>query len=854
MPYMVNGFGTKYVGKKGVFQHVNVCEKCGYEGVMQSYETRLWFTTFFIPLIPLQRTMVLDYCPHCTEHQAMSLAKWKRFKLEKLAQGQHLLREHPDDPDVAIVVHHDLFFLDELDKAKEMARDMGRKFSQDADVQFYLGSFYESLRMEKESDRHYQNSFELNPDNEQNRRAMGIISVRKGDLARASDYLEFMMRPGPNQDVKILFYLAGAFQGRGDHFQALQVFRVITRDFPQLAKKDKKLREAIKKAEQATGSGESILPRRSFVLNKWTGFAAAGVMIAILGFMANMYLKNHQELVLVNGFQTLATVTIPGLDPVTVAPQSHQTVDLPEGIYQVETSVKDGGTETVELNLKRRMLARMFANDVFLLNVNGGAVLIWEQATYSENPDLNTNDPYLFYVNHRFLHLRSIDYPFSQFPLSIAINAGETVRKSRVDALYGSPDEMFSYIQAERNITPYTKLTFLENHLAIDPNNPALLHVYAQAAMQYNLHGHANKFLRPHLRTRPVMIHVHRLYQDIRAARSPEQEESMRRMYDSWCEVEPRNANLLFLRGRIGRDRREKERYFAQAIGIDPDNPYPHHSSALLLARKGDYTAAMGSIDRAMRANNTPFYMEPCFYSLHLARGDYHTLQATADAIVKIDPMQIPYMERVLETIFLSGQPEKMAAAIKDYSVSVKKKTPNDPFQLVDQARAKIQYLNKDFAGLREKVERIGTLYFLQDYQLAVLLNDRKIKAAGKLLEEAKNDDPYKCLVMWMAWLQQDKPDRATPFLKQARELLNTRRRVDQTIARLLEGKSRDIMGEMDNIAMRPEYNRQIYTAMAVLYPQQWRKLLQIAERLNTLPRFPYHFLSRTHQWLRDKF
>jgi tetratricopeptide (TPR) repeat protein len=317
---MVNGFGTKYVGKKGVYEHVNVCEECGYEGVMQSYETRLWLVVLLIPFIPLQRKMVLDYCPHCTNHQAMSLDKWKLFKEEKLAEGKELLREHPEDPDVAIVAHHDLFFLDQMDRAMEMAGDMGRRFAQDADVQVYLGSFYESLGMEGESDRHYRNAYELNPDDEQNRRAMGIISVRKGDLARASEYLEFMMHPGPNQDVKILYYLANALQARGDHYQALQVFKVIIRDFPQLVKKEKKLRQAIKKSEQAAGTGESVLPRRGLVLNKWTGMAAAAVVIAILVFAANIYLKNHQELVLVNGFSTLATVNIPGQDPVTVAP------------------------------------------------------------------------------------------------------------------------------------------------------------------------------------------------------------------------------------------------------------------------------------------------------------------------------------------------------------------------------------------------------------------------------------------------------------------------------------------------------------------------------------------------------
>jgi predicted Zn-dependent protease len=527
-------------------------------------------------------------------------------------------------------------------------------------------------------------------------------------------------------------------------------------------------------------------------------------------------------------------------------------VQLPEGVYRVETAVKDGADESVELDLNRDILARMFSNDVFLLNVNGGAILFWEQATYSENPDPNGMDPYRFHVNQRFLHLRNIDYQFCQFPLSITINAGETVRKSRVDALFDTPEQVYSYIQTERNITPQAKLTFLETHLNMNPNDPVLLHTYAQAAMEAKFHGHATQYLRPFLKTRPVMIHVHRLYQDIRAARSLQQDEAMRLMYDNLLKAEPQNADLLFLRGRIGKDRIEKALYLDKVIRIDPSNPFPHHSKALLLARKGDYKAATASIDRAMNGDNPPFYAEPFFYRLHLANGDYHTIQTAAEAIVKMDPTQFEFMERVLETHSLSGQPEKMEPAIKEYSALVKKKLGSDPYQLAQQARAKIQYLNEDFTGLATSVERYGTLYFLQDYQLAVLLNARKIKAAGQLLEEIKSDDPYNYLVMWMAWLQQGKPDRASPFLKKARTLLNMRRRVDQTIAQMLEGKSRDIVKEMDNITQRPEYNRRIYTAMAILYPKQRREFLAIAQRLNTLPRFPYHFLTRTHQWLRE--
>ncbi len=54
MPGSVNGIGTTYYGKKELRTRTGACERCHKEADLRSYQTRLWFIIFFIPVIPLE--------------------------------------------------------------------------------------------------------------------------------------------------------------------------------------------------------------------------------------------------------------------------------------------------------------------------------------------------------------------------------------------------------------------------------------------------------------------------------------------------------------------------------------------------------------------------------------------------------------------------------------------------------------------------------------------------------------------------------------------------------------------------------------------------------------------------------
>ena len=92
MPTTYNGIGTHYYGKKNIQKRVGACHSCGHNVELVSYDTRLWFVVFFIPVIPLGRKRILDYCPACTRHYAVEADKSETARQLEVSGAQGTLR------------------------------------------------------------------------------------------------------------------------------------------------------------------------------------------------------------------------------------------------------------------------------------------------------------------------------------------------------------------------------------------------------------------------------------------------------------------------------------------------------------------------------------------------------------------------------------------------------------------------------------------------------------------------------------------------------------------------------------------------------------------------------------------
>ncbi len=225
MPGTINGIGTHYYGKKNIERLRAACEHCGRFGELLSYDARLWVVVLFIPIIPLGKKRIVDYCPHCTRHYPMALREWDHMKQESIAEGMSAMRANPDDPEAAMELHASLARFEKLNEALDLARIMETRFNDNAKVQLHLGSWYESQGKDEAADVRFLRALEIDPENPVARRAVAISCIENGELARARELLSCMEKPGPHQDPSPLFLLAAGYQNQGQHENALAVFQ-----------------------------------------------------------------------------------------------------------------------------------------------------------------------------------------------------------------------------------------------------------------------------------------------------------------------------------------------------------------------------------------------------------------------------------------------------------------------------------------------------------------------------------------------------------------------------------------------------------------------------------------------------
>src|ERR1041385_6063699 len=101
MPHTVNGIGTHYYGARNEQSRVGICEFCRRDTVLRSYDTRLWFVILFIPIIPLGKKRILNYCSACTRHRVLALAEWEKIKNQNLSEAMAGMAANPQDPKAA---------------------------------------------------------------------------------------------------------------------------------------------------------------------------------------------------------------------------------------------------------------------------------------------------------------------------------------------------------------------------------------------------------------------------------------------------------------------------------------------------------------------------------------------------------------------------------------------------------------------------------------------------------------------------------------------------------------------------------------------------------------------------------
>ncbi len=746
------------------------------------------------------------------------------------------------DPEAAMQLYNDLVNSGQHDQAEELAREMEIKFTDNAAVQYYLGAIYDEEGKDAEADICFERALKAAPGNVDARRAVAIGSIQKNDLKRARDLLSFMQHPGPDQDAATLLYLASAFQKNGNYTEAHFYYQIIVRDFPGIAKKDVKFRQNVKKTEKNLRRPETILPRKEYDLKKVKTLAAVVVLSVIALLLINWYLSTQQTLHVVNELKAPATVSIPDHEPIVVSASERKTIKVLEGQYDVNVRVGDAAPQTVQMEISNNWFDRFFQNNVFILNVGRGAVILWEETLYSENPNPKARYSYRFYVGDPFIAINEVDYVFKKFPETISLSSGESTTKTRVGVLKLEPLAMLGVLQT-KDTPPQKIISFLEPHLDFYRDDASLLRIYVQLNNICGSLDRCLKFLARDLSHRPILVEWHRMYQETRKLSG--EGEKLFLQYDSMLEKEPGNASLLYLRGRIDPDPNQSFDYYNKAISADSKNPYPYFAKAYDLACRGDFIPAQKLGEAAYKLKTDSVQMMEMLFQLRLALGQYETLEKEVQAALARERLDLWYFRKLLEIRIAKKDKAGAQKALKEYEEAAKKATPNDPCQGELQNRMFLAYLQKDFDSYARDAVALKDVNARSKSLKIVYLNRGEMEKAEALPGIKESADGYECLLYWLGWLEKGGAEKASEWLNRAREKFLASSGEDKVVGQLLEKPGRRIANRLYDLVILPEYKRILYAAFARLYPNERRKLLAMARMMNYSLEFPHHFLSK---------
>jgi tetratricopeptide (TPR) repeat protein len=844
MPSSVNGIGPHYVGKQNLEARLDFCDHCHGKGQLQSYDTRLWFVLLFLPIVPLGRKRVLDYCPACTRHRVVDLDKWEQAKQVNLRAAMEKFKAHPT-PEAAIAVHAMLVGVQQGAQAAEFRKMMAGRFADNARVQAYLGQAAVAMGQPGEAAPCFARAYQLDPNLPEARAGMAMSCIRDGRLDEARGLLAFLEAPDAarRHALSPLNDLALAYQQAGRHQEALELFGKLLAADPALAQ-DRAYRKVVKVSEEVLGRRESSLPPRIVPWKRIIGWSAAGGMVLILLLGSNLYIAGHRQVFVVNGFAQPVTVSPPSGRSFTVPAGTFDIMALPEGNHRI--TCRGAVTQAVDVAIRGSFFGRWFDKTAFVLNPGGAALVYWERATYSAKANAQADRPSAadvrFWYGEPFTTFHDIDYAFEPFPENIRTKVSKET-KTRIDLLRVQPMAVFVSLLAQRSYEEALRLA--EWDLRLQPRTNALLLGYAGLAKMQNSGARAVAFLREGLARRPVDIAWHRTYQEL-LSDAPD-DRPLAAEYDAYLRAEPTNSSLLYLRGRISVDAKEAESCFRRAIAADPNNGYAHNGLGFQRFTLGDWAGARREIGCACELRPEEESFAQTLTEIRLALGEFDSLEGSLRAYLERSPLDQYAVMKLSDVLVAQGKNEEARQWVTAYEREAVARFKREAAQQIMPVRRNLHYAVGDFAALEKTAGGDSSLPARQALFQALIETGRVAEAVKVFpINDPQAADPWRLLIVSIAWQRAGAAPQAAAWRDRAAELFARSRREWRPVAGILRRTQPPPLTELIELPLTPKPKAILLVALAQRFPAQSAELLAKARLFNVDRSFPYWLIERS--------
>ncbi|MGB8352658.1 MAG: hypothetical protein WCD79_02095 [Chthoniobacteraceae bacterium] len=852
MPHVINGIGTWHWGKRNIYKETGTCEFCNAFGELRSYDTTLFFVVVFVPLIPIKQERVLRSCPRCRKFRVMKLKTWNEAKQKDILAAVEALKTDSRNPEnVSRAIRTVVGYQDEAAflRLAAVVREHG---DSDPQLQGLLGAAYVCFLHFPEAEECYRASL----------RGKDDPAVRE-DLARclmkqlrpdeARPLLEHIFTGQEGMKTGLIALLVEAFQNVGKHAEALQLLDRMRQVFPQIAAQ-KNFQKYGKVSKKNLSSGKIIRSPHLVIPKKgamdragWRfsvpRFIALGILLlAVGGYLASCFSTGlSREVHLVNGLDKAYEIEVGGRH-LKVLPRSDQVIQVHEGAVPVHISTPGINIPDRSFTISTPFLIRPFLHKTFVINPDACALLLREEISYYPESSAaahdNDKNPYQLSIGQDFYAFDGIDYPFQQAPHNITMSEHDsrTVKTSLTLVREPSLEHIANFIFKELGNEKTSD--YFQHYLAVNPGDiSTVLPILEAVSDAKSLAG----FLRPKLQDRPVMLQVHRVYQNLVLTIQPDNN-GLEAEYREALAKDPSNSALMYLTARLLHDSPEAVKLFNQAAAAKDPCPYASFALAYDQVAGAHYSKGLDLIEKALSLQPGDTTFEHIEIDALAGLGNIDRLLEINAALRAESPLD---GDLVADQIMLSvqkGDGDEVVKRAGDEFIRHlgASATPGDAKLWRVYFDGVAAYAHGDQAGYGDALAKMPG--DSNAFQSAFCLG--KYQDAAAVLDKNKKADPSLRLLVYIAAQHEGNTALADRQLQAAIAALEKSGEIERKSAAWLKDGSNLSPDEVTSLKTSIQEKRILLTAIGVRYTKLQEPCFQFAAQLNRDPHFPSPFLK----------
>ena len=842
MPSLLNGFGTWYYGKENVHLEWGTCQYCHNITTLVSYDTQRYLVGLYVPLIPFGRYRILRECPACTKHKAAKLKNWESAKAEAREKALAMVRNPPDTREAVDEAVGGVIAFHDVDTWNEVVPYLVEHYPNDPDMASLIGSGYHFFNHLEEAANALRASLEAKEDAD-TRRELGLVLIRLRRAVEAHEVLRPLLVARHPENLQHWYLLAAAYQAEGEHRTALDLVNEANRQYPETAS-DKAWKELKKTSEKHLDSGKAIVPK---ILKTDTQhvretsapiarFAGPAVLLALLIVFAvwSYNTSQHHQLFLVNGLERPYNVQWDG--------QTHKLtrngvlpLDAAEGEHTVAAA--DIGLEAQTISIEANAFTRPFTKPVFVVNPDQVAPIIRESMEYIDVRVSGRDGEYESELYVGLFHkLKRVNYPFQPFPETVMVEEGGSSTKTRIGvARDWSPSDVYMAL-ANTGKTDEAH-DYVLGRFEHQPDDLETLELF-EAVLSEDEYVEA---LRGKLAVRPVLVDLHRYYQEASERLSPDHD--LVAEYTDYLSAEPKDASLKYLLARAHPlPDEEAIRLYREACEAEPPCPHAHHALAMFHLSEGRAAEALELANRACELRPGTSDFKASRRLALIATGSWDALLKDVERNAQGTAASMSNL--VVETVALAsmGKPmPEIEQQVKRTCAAWRREGLDDESAKMVSSivKAEAAYVQGDLESYIKYASICGEWY---DFSCSVTAEDlEKTVAAVEGLADPSVSEFLLCYLLAHA---KDNSARADDFMEIVMAVSREGSQCERHVAACFSGEKACVAEEIPVLGEAPNDAAIMLTALGIRFPEHREALFARARKLNFNPQFPHRFLA----------